>query len=228
MQSRSLTFLFTFASLVISGGMIVHAAPQTYEDYLSGATTYCDSKDRSWAAGSTLVPEIDYPAFSTDAVNAAIRTWRDGVNTINADEKLRLRRDLDPVTIGEYSGFKTLEVARIVYRTRMNSLFACGVIGSRIDTVKNLKELIAKKIKNLDSEIYQKLKKDIDKLEKSRNELKCNIEKDDGKKEEMITDIINSSSHQYCHYRHYLSYLESNTTDVMRSQSIEQKIGQGE
>jgi hypothetical protein len=66
MQSRSLTFLSIFTSLVISGSMIVHAAPQTYEDYLSGATAYCDSKDRSWATGSTLVPEIDYPVFDTN------------------------------------------------------------------------------------------------------------------------------------------------------------------
>lgn len=143
------------------------------------------------------------------------------------DEKIRIRRDLDPVTIGEYRGFKTLEGARIMYRTRLNSLFACGIVASRIDSIATLKELISKKIKNKDSEIYQKLRKEVEKLEKKRNDLKCNVEKEDGKKEEMIIHMINSSSHQYCHYRHYLHYLESNVTDVSRAENIEKGIGQG-
>jgi hypothetical protein len=224
MQSRSFTFLFIFASLVISGASAVHAAPQSYEEYQSGATAYCDSDKRPWNTGSTIVPEIDYPQFTTNTVNAAMARWRDGSITINDNEKIRLRRDLDPVTIGEYTGLKTLEVARIMYRTRMNTLFSCGIIGSRIDTVKNLKELIAKKIKNKDSEIYQKLEKEVKKLGESQNKLKCNIEKEDGKKEEMIINIVNSSSHQYCHYRYYLGYLESNTADILSAQNIEQKI----
>jgi hypothetical protein len=144
------------------------------------------------------------------------------------DEKIRIRRDLDPVTIGEYRGFKTLEGARIMYRTRLNSLFACGIIASRIDSIKTLKELISKKIKNKDSEIYQKLRKEVEKLEKKNNELKCNVEKSDGKKEEMIVNIINSSSHQYCHYRHYLNYLESNISDINQAQTIESGIGEGD
>jgi len=155
-------------------------------------------------------------------VNATIAKWREGSITINDDEKLRLRRDLDPVVIGEYTGFKTLEVARIAYRTRMNTLFSCGIIADRIDTIKNLKALIAKKIKVQNSEIQQKLQKEVKKLEASQNKLKCNIEK-----QEMIINVVNSTSLQYCHYRHYLNYLESNATDLISTQNIEVRIGNG-
>lgn len=75
------------------------------------------------------------------------------------DEKARLRADLDPIAIGEYSGFKALEVARIGYRSNMNSLFACAVLTSRIDTMITLQELISQKIKTKNSEILQKIKK---------------------------------------------------------------------
>lgn len=90
------------------------------------------------------------------------------------DEKLRLKRDLDPVRIGEYSGFKALEVARIGYRTRMNTLFSCAVVASRIDTMQGLKKLIAEKIKLKDSEIQKKLTRDTNKLLNIFNTLKCN------------------------------------------------------
>ncbi len=76
--------------------------------------------------------------------------------------------------IGEYSGFKTLEIARIGYRTRLNTLFSCAVVSSRIDTLVNLEKLISAKLKTKDSEIQQKLKKDASKLSIILNNLKCN------------------------------------------------------
>ena len=219
--------MLIFVTPVLGGYGIVSAAPQTYESYQTGSSEYCDSGQRPWNTGSTLVPEIDYPEFTTTTVNAALARWREGTIGMSDDEKIRIRRDLDPVTIGEYRGLKTLEVSRIMYRTRLNSLFACGIVASRIDSIANLKELIVKKIKNKDSEIYQKLRKEVEKLEKKRNDLKCNIEGSDGKKQEMIINTINSSSHQYCHYRYYLSYLESNISDITQAQTIESGIGQG-
>ncbi len=37
----------------------------------------------------------------------------------------------------------------------------------------------------------------------------------------MIISLTNSASYQYCGYRHYLSYLDSNIEDVSRVQNIE-------
>ncbi len=96
---------------------------------------------------------------------------------MSEDEKLRLKRDLDPVRIGEYSGFKALEIARIGYRTRMNTLFSCAVVSSRIDTMQSLTKLIAEKFKPNNSEIQEKITRDINKLLNVFNTLKCNPEK---------------------------------------------------
>ena len=42
----------------------------------------------------------------------------------------------------------------------------------------------------------------------------------------MITALTNTATLQYCYYRHYLSYLDSNIEDVSRTQNIEKWIGQ--
>ena len=93
------------------------------------------------------------------------------------DEKLRLKRDLDPVRIGEYGGFKALEIARIGYRTRMNTLFSCAVVSSRINTMQSLTKLIAEKLKPKNSEIQEKITRDTNKLLNVFNTLKCNPSK---------------------------------------------------
>ena len=125
------------------------AIPQSYEEYISEVWLFCDSPDRSWAKDNSLVPKIDYPKLNEIAINATIAEWWKSKSFSN-DEKLRLKSDLDPIKIGEYTGFKTLEVARIAYRTRMNSAFSCAIISSRIKTMKVLQDIIKKYIiKNL-------------------------------------------------------------------------------
>jgi hypothetical protein len=173
MSSRSLTFLFIFASLVLRGTMRVDAAPQTYETYQTEANSYCNSSGQTWSKYNTLVPKIDYPAFDLASVNRTLAKSSNN-STVVGDEKLRLKSDLDPVTIGEYSGFKTVEIARINYRTQMNSLFACAVIASRIDTMDSLTRLIQTKIRVKDSETYKKLTRMTEGLTTTYNTLRCN------------------------------------------------------
>ena len=163
MQSRSLTFLFIIVSLMFSGTMSVYATPQTYEAYQRESTNYCDGAERTWAQDKSLVPKIDYSEFATGAINATLAKSRNNTQTSN-DEKLRIKSDLDPIRIGEYSGFKALEIARVNYRTQMNSLFACGIISSRIDTLDELTKLINQKIKPKKSNIQEALERESDKL----------------------------------------------------------------
>lgn len=175
-----------------------------------------------------MIPKIDYPELEASAVNKAMAKWKTDTRVIG-DEKARLEADLDPKLIGEYSGFKALEAARIGYRSRMNSLFACAIVASRIDTLTDLQKNIEKKVKSKNSEVLQKLKNDAQKLNQTYNTLKCNVPKgSDGSKEEMITGLTDTAARQYCHYRHYLGYLEaridSNLTEI---QNIEKNIGQG-
>lgn len=204
------------------------AAPQTYEEYKTESTKYCDGNERSWSAAKSLVPKIDYSEFTTGAINATLSNWRAGLFWENEDEKIRLKRDLDPVRIGEYSGFKALEIARIGYRTRMNTLFSCAVMSSRINTLQGLTKLIGEKLKTTNSEIQDKIKKESDTLTRVITMLKCNIEKSTPSKAkwEILISLTNSASYQYCTYRHYLSYLDSNIEDVSRVQNIEKWVGQ--
>ena len=205
------------------------AIPQSYEEYISEVWLFCDSPDRSWAKDNSLVPKIDYPKLNERAINATIAEWWKSKSFSN-DEKLRLKSDLDPIKIGEYTGFKTLEVARIAYRTRMNSAFSCAIISSRIKTMKVLQDIINKKIYNKESEIHIKLKKEVDKLQIEVNKLTCNLPKTSWSdqtvsKTEEITVLINTTIHQYCQYRFYLGYLDSNISEKLRDvQEIENKI----
>ncbi|MBC7503631.1 hypothetical protein H7169_01555 [Candidatus Gracilibacteria bacterium] len=227
MQLRTLSSLvLIYISLTPSWG--AYGATQTYDNYITSATEYCDSSDRTWFQDNTLVAKIDYPAFETNIVNITMAKWRNNPQVIG-DEKIRLKSDLDMVRIGEFRGFKTLEVARIGYRSQMNALFACSVISSRIDTIDTLQKLIDKKISSKESEIRQKLKKEADRLKKNLTTLKCNPPKssDERKKGEMIVSLTNTATHKYCYYRHYLGYLDSNIVDVTRTQNIEKGIGTG-
>ncbi len=78
MHSRSLTFLFIFASLVLGGYRIVSAAPQTYEAYQTEVNSYCNSSGQLWGKYNTLVPKIDYSELSTNAINDTLSNWRAG------------------------------------------------------------------------------------------------------------------------------------------------------
>ncbi|NRH20569.1 hypothetical protein HOO68_00800 [Candidatus Gracilibacteria bacterium] len=225
--SLLLLFLFIEGNIVL-GASTSNEAKAQYEAYKKEAESYCDSNDRSWKGWNTLIPKIDYPELEASAINKAMATWKADTRVIG-DEKARLEADLNPSLIGEYTGFKALEVARIGYRSRMNSLFACAVVASRIDTLTDLQKNIEKKVKSKNSEVLQKLKNDAQKLNQTYNTLKCNVPKgSDGSKEEMITGLTNTSARQYCHYRHYLGYLETRiNTNLTEIQNIEKAVGQG-
>lgn len=230
MISQRIFTSVSIALLLSSISTSIYAAnPQTYEEYVSEAWLFCDSSDRSWAKDNSLVPKIDYPKLNEIAINATIAEWWKS-KSFSDDEKQRLKYDLDPTRIGEYSGFKTLEVARIAYRTRMNSAFSCAIISSRIKTMKTLQEIINKKIYNKESEIHKKLKKEVDKLQMEVNKLTCNLPKTWWNDQtlsntEEITVLVNTTIHQYCQYRFYLGYLDSNISEKLRDiQEIEKKI----
>jgi hypothetical protein len=225
MSYRIFTSLTTLLLSFFYFESIVAMSGQTYEEYIKEAGAYCDDTTQSWWTGNTLVPKIDYPELSSKSVNATLTKWKDNnPKWMVGEEKSRLRADLDPVTIGEYSWFKSLEVARIGYRSNMNALFACAVISSRIEILTDLQELISKKINPKNSEILKDLEKKGKKLWETASVLKCNPVK----KTEMMIGLVNTATHQYCHYRHYLNYLDSNITANLRdTQEIERRIWLG-
>ncbi len=178
MSYRILTLLvFSIITSQILHEDIFASTGQTYEEYIKESNTFCDDSTKPWGTNNTLVPKIDYPELRDTAVNATLVQWRNNTpKWMVGDEKTRLREDLDPVVIGEFRGFKALEVARIGYRSNMNALFACAVISSRINSMKTLQEIIDKKINNKESEVQKKFKKNINTLTRTLNQLKCKDE----------------------------------------------------
>ena len=157
---------------------------------------------------------IDYPELNDIIINQTIANWRVKEEWRIGDEKNRLLEDLDPSRIGDYSGFKTLEIARTGYRSNMNRLFACAVVSSRIQTLDTLQEIIKQKITSKNSETLEKLKREANNLKENLDKLKCNIDIENPR--EILSVIANSSTKQYCHYRHYLNYLNSNLVTNFR------------
>lgn len=193
-----------------------------YEEYKKNTELYCDSSDREWSTMSRLVPIPQYPKLDADAINNQIRRT-ESLTTLTSTEKERLGQDLSMDRIGNFSGYKTVEVARLQYRSTMNTLFACSVIESRLDILKNLTDEIARQFPSGNSEIKKKLQTEAKKLEKQSSELQCNAT-DEMKGQNMQT-LKNSATLQYCHYRYYLDYLSANLEyDKSALQMIEQSV----
>ena len=77
---------------------------KSYDTYTKEAESFCDDGSKSWSTNNTLVPKIDYPELSSKSVNATLAKWRDNnPRWMVGDEKARLRADLDPNNIGEFT-----------------------------------------------------------------------------------------------------------------------------
>lgn len=167
------------------------------------------------------MPLIDFPQLETASINSFIARYRQDPKVIG-NERERLTQDLATARIGEFSGFKTLEAARVVYRTSMNKLFACAVVTSRLNTLKDVQAVIKSRIKQDPSDLLKKIDNERRKIESVKSTLACNV---DQTKKEVLNILANSSSKQYCYYRHYLSYLKSNLDEDLNTlQTIEQAV----
>lgn len=179
---------------------------KTYEQYLQNTKNQCEQNDVPWKKYNSLVPVPQYPKLESSAVNAQITS--PNLENLSWEEKERLKKDLSLERIGSFQGFKTLEVARLQYRSTMNSLFACSAIESRLLILGGLREALGGEIS---SEIKSLLDKEQKKLETQKSDLSCvSHEK---KEVPAMQELVNSAAKQYCHFRHYLSYLDDNLRD---------------
>lgn len=136
----------------------------------------------------------------------------------NPNERAKIEKELSLDRIGNFSGFKTVEIARIVYRTNMNRIFSCAVIASRIERTQKVKKIISQV---WSSNIGEKLDKDIKKLEwlKSSN---CGAQWGAKGLTNYPLALAHSATVEYCNYTNYLDYLQENvSTDYTRVIMIE-------
>ena len=171
--SLAFTILFPLGTFAADEPKVV----MTYEEYLKNTQAYCDVPEREWHDLSRIVPVPQYAKLSTDAISAQIDRTR-SLGTLTTAEKTRLQEELDKNRIGDFSGYKAVEVARLQYRSTMNTLFACSVVESRIGILQKLTEEIARHFPASNSEIKKKLQTEAKKLEKQSSELSCSTSKE--------------------------------------------------
>ena len=215
----------------------IFAEAMTYEAYSTEAKNFCETTaEDKWNTWSRLVPVILYPELKWENINA----WMSSqiVSETSPVGRANLSEALDPTRIGSYDGIRTLQVAQSAYHAQMNTIFDCAVIESRMSIIEKLQNARALQGR---SEIIEKMKKELDKLKTQRqqclpDEKKTNNESwwDKGgsaldvppNSQEVALRMVNTATLQYCHYRKYLSYLDSNlNADVTRFMTEDLKVG---
>ena len=196
-----------------------------YSCYQTWVDNFCKASDKPWNKEIKDVGSVEnrYAELSAKAQNKKI------AEIVNKEkyptERAKLEAELDLSRIGAFEGFKAAEIARIEYRNNMNKIFSCAVIATRIEKTKKVQALIQK---TGSSEITEKLKADIKKLEQLKP-TSCATNMGTDALNDYSMALASSATAEYCSYRNYLDYIQanidSNYTNIMQD---EQKIGQAD
>jgi hypothetical protein len=221
-------FIISTVFLILASAGTTFAEAMSYESYSTGATAFCDNTDTDWNKTSRLVAKITYPELQSDTVNAWMSSQIAGEQSVFGREKLQ--KALDPARIGSFDGWRALEVAQTVYNTRMNTLFDCAVIESRMSIITGLQN--AKAITGK-SEITDKLKKEFAALVRQKSGQCLPDEKEAAISSTPTTltrkvtlRMVDTAVFQNCHYVKYLTYLTSRIDeDMSNTLSIDTQIG---
>jgi hypothetical protein len=200
---------FLLPILVVLMPLSVSADPETYDAYKTRLAATCEdnkewSKDTSWGGDYVLPPT--YPELTRSAIENTRTNLLSESNS--AEERQNLVADLDIPNL-KAAPFRTLELTRIMYRSRMNKVFGCAVIQSRENITKNLLAEIEKKYPSGQSEIKEKIKREGERLKVQKDALSCRDQWTENKTPS-LTRVVNAATRQYCHYDTYLRYLRDN------------------
>lgn len=223
MQKISL-FIIVFISIFF-WAEASFAAPISYETYQKEAKSYCED-GKPWYTWSRNTQRISYPPFDIGGINTWIATQR--AEALNQPPALResILEKLDPLRIGSLDSSRALEVAQIAYHSRMDTVFDCAVIEARKKIITWLKETV-----HWQSEILEKIKQEERILNQKANQ--CipawwsQWSNTASAREDPSTRMINTITLQYCHYRQYLIYLESQLEEnIAQYNQIDSGIGE--
>jgi hypothetical protein len=138
------------------------------------------------------------------------------ITCIEQDEqsnRMAIQDGMSLATIGNYSGFRALEVARTLYRKRMNSVFSCGIVTSRFAKLEAL-EMVAMRDGKPGTEIKNKIDREKKRYEEIKKQLACDSSTSPTG---AIDRMAGTAMKEYCQYTYYLDYLSRNTTDDVTS-----------
>lgn len=215
------TILLLFILLCISSPSF--AAPMSYEAYQQEARAYCE-EGKPWYSETTRnTQQVVYPEIAVSSINSWMSTMRAQAENESPIMREQLLYGLDPVRIGNIDSNKMLEIAQIAYHARMNTVFDCAVIESR----KNIIELLKKTI-SWQSELLEKIRREEIALDqKARQCIPKDASTTSGRSsiDDTRNRLINTTVLHYCHYRKYLTYLESHIEeDITQFNAIESQI----
>ena len=75
--------------------------------------------------------------------------------------------------IGNFEGFRAVEIARIGYRTNMNRIFSCAVVASRYEKLSKVIDTINTSLGVKASDIVTKFRKEKDRYDRLRTTMNC-------------------------------------------------------
>ncbi len=208
MRVKSLFALATFGAF-----LMVHADNVdigTYDAYKDEVKNFCESKDRPWNSSQvrdTKNPllkysSIIYPDITNPNSDAQFTGLLD--TTKGSKEELNAILDLQ----SKYMPLASeIEKSSAIYKERMNSIYACAVLNTKLRIHTKLMDTF----RPTGSNIVNRLKQSSDQITRRIDELQCrNIANDggDGAELSLKKEIIGQTTYEYCNYRHYLYYVD--------------------
>jgi uncharacterized protein YfcZ (UPF0381/DUF406 family) len=107
----------------------------------------------------------------------------------------------------------------------MDGFFACAVVASRSEKITKLEQLIDKKYPAKASDIRNKIKKEKERYERLKNQMRCQINTGADETNKMIDKLSNSATKEYCHFTFYMTYLGENVrNNFTKMQEIEKSL----
>lgn len=142
----------------------------------------------------------------------ANKKFKDGIETIKADPlELQGQIALESQNLPLAS---QIEKASLVYKERMNSLYACAVLNAKY----KIHTRLVKEFKPEGTNIVRNLKQATQQIESLLKQKSCkNISKEEGEGSELSVkrSLIRSTTMEYCNYRHYLKYVDDNVKNQL-------------
>lgn len=199
----------------------------SYTCYEKHVEDICNAKDMQWWMWPDLwalktIANTPYPELDKDKINATIAS----METLEQSDPTALQDGVSMSSIGSSKSFRIMEVARLMYRRNMNSIFSCGVISSRWTKLDSLNSILSGK--QGASEILKSIEKERKRYETLKGEMSCDGNRPENSSTWVVERVMKSSMKEYCRYTYYLDYVEANLReDFSKVSNIETKIGDG-
>jgi len=214
-----------FAVVFISQTVVAEEAPPlgSYDSYIKAVDAICyassvvDGKNPPpWNTPVGNLPKDiititrnNYPDIYDPNAN---QKFKDGIQAIRGDDQelsAQIALESQNLPLGSQ-----IEKASLLYKERMNSIYACAVLNAKYKIHKRM--LVTYKPEG--TNIVRNLQQATQKIDALMKQKKCiNISSSEGEGSELSVkrSLIRSSTIEYCNYRHYLNYVDYNVKNSL-------------